>query len=300
MMNYKYLFGFLIITMVISCSISEAIEMEGEYFMVSDDSQVLSINDSTIIFNDTTSPSDVENVIWYTDEEGNMLEAPSCIEVKFSIDSIDSNNGIYVSAFKGKFKCYGYHLIKENQFLSVTPLKTLDGIEFHFTVPTLYHLKKAPKDKSIEKNITILINKYVKLNKINYVAFEQKSSGVANECGKNEMTIKLDSTGINKSNLVINPMLYARKRYVAKFIDESDVVVKEIPVIFHKTISDIKNEFTKEQQKSELEKLYVNDMYLVVYRFNPGRKTVVNKIFNEEISGQVQAFELRSLNSDYR
>lgn len=299
-MKYECLMGFLIISMISSCSITENIAIDGEYFMVDDDSKILTIKDSTIVFHGTTSSSDAENIILYTDEKGNIAEAPNCKKVKYSIDSIDSNNGMYVSAYKGKYRCYGYHLIKENQFLSVTPLKTLDGIEFHFTVSTLYYTKNAPKQIDIGKTLTLLINKHIKLNEINYVAFDQKSSRATVEYDMNEMRIKLDSTGINKSNLVINPMLYASKRYAAKFIDDSGEIVDEIPVFFQAKISEIKNEFTKEQQKAEFEKLNVKDLYLVVYRYNPGRKRVVNKVFNEKISGQVQSFELRSLKSDYR
>ena len=36
----------------------------------------------------------------------------------------------------------------------------------------------------------------------------------------------------------------------------------------------------------------MGDKYVIIYRFNPGRKRLVNKVFNEEIEGQVQSFEI--------
>ena len=299
-MKYEYLIGLIIILILMSCSISESKKMNGEYYVVGNDSQTLTISDSSIIFTDTNELSDIENVTMYTDKKGNMLEAPSCKGVKYSIDSIDSNNGIYISAFKDEYRCYGYHLIRENSFLSVTPLKSLDGLEFHFTVPTLYCINKSIKDNATEKEFTILVNEDIELNKINYVAFDQRNDEVKNEYSKSEMTIKLDSKGITKSSIVINPMLYARKRYIAKFINKSDETINDIPVVFHKEFIEIKSKFEEQDQKLEFQKLNINDLYLIAYRFNPGRKRVVNKIFKEEINGQVQTFELRSLKKDYR
>ncbi|MFK8101171.1 MAG: hypothetical protein AB8G15_01550 [Saprospiraceae bacterium] len=292
----------IIITILIfaSCQESKHPVIDGTYFMVGEEAKSITIKDSLISFANTEEPSGIKQAMLYTDKNGDLKETPNCEKVRFSIDAIDANQGIYISAFKGEYRCYAYHLIKENQFLSVTPLKSLEGIEFHFTSPTLYKLNPNPIDNGEGKDLTILVDNEIKLNTINYVAFDQNLDETSKEYDQEKMTITLDSSGINKSSILLNPMYYARKKYVAKYTDQLKGTTTIIPVIYHQSISTIQTEFTKEQQKSELQKLKVKDLYLIAYRFNPGRKRVVNKAFKEAINGQVQAFELRSLEKDYQ
>jgi len=256
--------------------------------MVGDHSKQFIIKDSMIIKIDTSQLNSQQTPLFFMNDEGDFEEAPSCKEVKFQTDSIDANHGRYVSAFMDDYRCYGYHLIKEDHFLSVTPLKSLDGIEFDFTAPTLYSkIEEEVIKLDRGEKLTILVDADIEIDTQNYVLFDQEVKDLKNHKDVGELTIKLDSSGLNKSDIIINPMIYARQNYIAYLVDENDEIIKEIPVVYGYGNS----------VKPQLEKANIEDLYLEAHRFNPGRVRVVNKLYKEETSGQVQTFMLKSLTS---
>lgn len=299
-MNFIYVFTILFQLIIALVQNSLHQEIDGKYSLVGNKDQILTIENSMLTLANLNDSSKIYAPKYFKDSTGKFIEAPNCSVVNYSIDSIDANGGIYISAHKESFRCYSYHIIRDNNFLSLTPLKTLKGIEFHFTSPELYVLNNTREDETKDEVLSILLDKNIQLNKINYVAFDQPAKLLDKVSIGQKLKIKLDSTGLNKSTIVINPIMYAKKNYVAYFVDENENILIEIPIIYNETIDEIKNRFTREQQKIELQKIKVTDLYLIANRFNPSRERTVNKVFNENIIGQVQTFELRSLKEDYR
>jgi len=215
----------------------------------------------------------------------------NCDSTSYIIDKV-INDSTFVINVNKKECATRYHLQLDFPRIIVTSLKSLPGIEEHFTSPELYIKKDYYDTYTIPDSplIKIIIPEKFKEEYL-YVAFNQ-IDGVGEIKDKNKNNIiEFPISGLTKTKMIADTKFFAYKNYKVFIRDRNKLI--EITTIYHQEYINYRVEFSDEERKVFLKrkKLDLNSKVLVVYRFNPDRKRVVNKIFGEKIIGQVQSFK---------
>jgi hypothetical protein len=210
---------------------------------------------------------------------------------RYTIDSITNNKQFWISYYDYSSKFFmKYCFVKMDELMYVTPLKSKSGISDHFTEVFLYQRKDkniTSEDKPGIKELEIYINKniilqkdcnqsYSQMENIFHIAFNQISDGCKSE------KIIFDTVKFKKTSLPVDIPSYYHKMYKI-FYDSI-----ELPLVYEK------NRWVEDFNIKEFKKSHAlgEDSWLaIVHRFNPDRN-FCNHLFGEEISGQIQTFEV--------
>jgi len=292
---------FLILVTICSCQYGKKpfFLNTSKYHLENDTCSTIQIlSDNKIIINRDCEEHSKDEVSIVQTLNGEIIER-YCQDLSYKVDSVDTNDGRYVSANdKNNQRCYGLHILDKDSFWIVTPLKSGDRINFDFTTPSIY--KKIDVKNDLEFNETLIIQISKELEEgIFYIAYSQKNYANAKDDAEGNTLVELiDNTTLYKTNLEIDPSFYALKKYRIKLLNSSSYNFEDVPVLYH-------NEYSEYLKMSKLEKsqfhlkrnITVN--FIVVHRFNPARERVVEKLYKEKIEGQVQSFELVVINNEY-
>ncbi len=214
----------------------------------------------------------------------------------YAIDSITDLDHFWItvddkeSNLKSK-----YCITKSFDFLYISHLKGKIGISDHFIDCFMYRRiesnSKMPYISDIEdveiiidKNISIEENceiSYSELTNLFYIAYDQKLNNQ-----KDPLKIVLNGLKYTKTSLKADLRAFYHEKYRI-FYDN-----KEIPIIAENN----KNWNNKSKVKEWVarHKLQENLWIAIVGRFNPDRN-FCNKLFGENIIGQIQSFEVIKL-----
>ncbi len=173
--------------------------------------------------------------------------------------------------------------------LSISTLKDKKGIRSHFTVPVLYVIEDRAKDYAIPTKPSMQLN-FIDpiLDTLYMVNFRGRNNfsdayEITFDAVCKEVTLPPD----------IRPLAYGT--YQATIIQHGEK--KNIPVITDEDYYAIRYECTSLEKKEFFQKKGIEDLFVVVGRFNPSRKRLVNPRFGKVIKGQVQDFRVVSKSS---
>ena len=173
-------------------------------------------------------------------------------------------------------------IINKGYFLVVTGLKSKKEIMNHYTISSVYVLEDSLynfKTPNYPNQIIVVDSSLVDINSSLLIAYGQT---VTSDTNNNNDTIYITDNCCVKTTKQVNPEIFAYRNY--KVLLKSGNNLKQIPVIYDF------DEFNKIYKSNK-------DIYLAhIYRFNPLRKDVVNKSFNEIIKGQVLILKVFTIN----
>ncbi len=289
-MKYKLLF--ITLLLLSSCQNNSKPLPEGTYILPQDSCKSIHFKkEEKIACQRSCGAAKASGIVLTRKLSGETVELFCGGDLDYEIDHIDKNQGIYLRTIdKNGEVCRGYHIIQGAGYIVLTELKKGEGIDFHFTEPKVY-LKQGAKDLEMDSTKLIVAIPAGKAVGINYIAYDQQAGKATSITGKADSYLKLGEGSTFKTQLVINPKHYALQTY--EFVAVDGKARKQLPVLYHREYQSMRQQSEDQQAKyMEARGIKKGEKYIVLHRFNPGRKRNVNQVFAEAIKGQVQSFEM--------
>ena len=285
----------LILTMVlfVSCEREDHSYLTGDYQCIEDTCKTIRFINKQEIKYTRRCKEEESDGIELRMINGEYLEL-YCGQTKYKIDSVDSNQGIYLHTFdKNNNKCRGIHIIRGDDWLVLTELKQGEDIDFDLTEPKVYQSNQSENIKKDPQRLIIELPQDMPEGVV-YMAFEQQTGPQPRLDQDGNLLLRLDTSKAQKIQMHINPKFYAFKTYEFREVDETGKTTKILPVIYHAAYQEMRM-LSEEEQSASLAKRGIErgDRYVILFRFNPARKRVVYKVYGEEIVGQVQDFRVK-------
>lgn len=212
-------------------------------------------------------------------------EEVSSVSSKFNIEKIDNYGGIFLGEKKKAKRVLGHYLLFEYPYLYYSPLKSLEGIMDHMVSGAVCLNKDYQGEfKDHKVGWLNLYFEHLRYDEIYYLNFSSNKKIYEDDL---EFIFK-NSHG--EIDVDLNIKTHALTAVKAKILKNGKYI--EIPVIDQSFYNSIKHKSSSEKVRLINTTISDYEEFLIVYRLNPGRKRVVNKIFGAEILGQVMSFEI--------
>ena len=227
-------------------------------------------------------------------DDGKMVEVDYG-KLKYNVT--EKNDSILVELIGSKNKkVFGKELIfAQDDYLICVSYKEGENISNHIQSIVRYIKEGKPITYKLERPlVNIIIPETIKNNEF-YIAYDQ-TDGITPVIDEERVkTIIVPINGTLKTTLKEDIYLIANKGYKF-YLDDGDQY-SALNAWFESDICRIKNDI--QTGKTPLNIIYHPESVIVVaHRFNPGRSRIVNKVFREEIKGNVQAFTIDTLKNE--
>ena len=209
---------------------------------------------------------------------------------EYVTDRYDSSNSKFISIInQDSIRIRGYHLFFDDMFLIVTPLKNLNNIKDHFTLPLLFCLDNSLSDYCIPQlpRLELLISNPI-IDSVYYISYNNNAeSSYASNYEAEIVDI------CSKVDFPADPRLYVYNSIDASLSFENGIIIN-VPVFLSSELDKFKNK-EKNVTREIFSNLGVSDYFIEIHRYNPGRSRVINKVYQDDIKGQVSTFKIYSL-----
>lgn len=184
----------------------------------------------------------------------------------------------------------------DNNHLTLVTYKEGKDIDDHIQTVSSYHRIDALSNnfinKSHEKTLSLILNQDIASTKEIYIAYGQPNGIAPKTDSLGNIVLEVPKSGILKTKFVEDVNIISKGRIKAYYKNENTQTLEEIKVIQL-------NQSIKFGEKIKDNHFLQDSIMVFVERFNPSRDRVVNKVFGEEIEGNVQTFMITSPKNRY-